>query len=396
MVFDYNRSTLNMMSSILGNFGGKSPHLSLPALDELTREPYDHVILMVFDGMGQSFVERYARELNLPPKMQNIPLKTVFPPTTAAAMTSLYTGDSPREHGYLGWSLWFEEFEDRYINILPGTESGKNRAYFGEPRDIYDIMPLHPFSQKLRDVQPDLPLYFITPKAFKESRYTKAACGPAKMVPYRRFKDMTRAAAASVKKNSSGRSYTMVYNVDPDKFLHPEGVDTLRLRDFMTLLGEQLRKLISRIEGSNTLLLVTADHGMTGMEDYYKMKEGEELFSLLKRPPFPESRMLSFHVKEGDKERFRKRFHELLGEDFTLIEGEAFIREGWLGPDVVGGQSHGRLDKLIGDYMAVAKGRKGIKYEAKEGGKSSPLFKAHHAGMTREEMDVPLLVYSAR
>jgi hypothetical protein len=396
MTVDYQRSTLNMMSSILRNYGGESPYSTLPELDRLTEQPYDHVILMVFDGMGLSFVEKYEKELALPAGMKNIPLSTVFPPTTAAAMTSLYTGASPLEHGYLGWSLWFEELEDRYINILPGTDSRTNRAVFGSPQDIYDIMPLHPFTQKLKDVQDDLPLYFVSPRAYKESRYTQAVCGPAKMVPYRRFKDMTRATASSVKKNWDGRSYTMVYNPEPDKFIHPEGVDTNHLRDFMTILGEQLNKLVNRIEGTNTLLLVTADHGMTAMDSYFKLKEGEELFSFLERPPFPESRLLSFHVKQGMKERFRERFNELLGEDFLLLEGEAFLKEGWLGPDLPGVEAHYRLNKLIGDYIGIARGRKGIKFESKTGRKSSSLFKAHHAGMTRVEMEVPLLVYSAR
>ena len=396
MIFDYNRCTLNMLSSVLRNFGGRSPHSSLPELDEMTNQPYDHIILMVFDGLGQSFIEQYGSELNLPRGMGNIPLSTVFPPTTAAAMTTLYTGNSPLEHGYLGWSLWFEELEDRYINVLPGTDSRTNRPVVGSPRDIYDIMPLHSFAQKLRDADGGLPLYFISPRAFRESRYTRAACGPAKMVPYRRFKDMIRATASSVKKNRNGRSYTMVYNVEPDKFLHPEGVDTNHLRDFMIVLGEQLRKLIQRIEGSNTLLLVTADHGMTPMDDYYIIREGEELFSLLERPPFPESRMISFHVREGMKERFREKFLELLGNDFELMEGDKFLEEGWLGQDKPGLGAHGRLDRLIGDYIAIGKGRKGIKYESEKGGKSMPLFKAHHAGMTKAEMEVPLLYYSAR
>ncbi|MDC7222654.1 MAG: alkaline phosphatase family protein [Spirochaetales bacterium] len=395
MNFDYSRSTLNMIASVLGNFGGTSPHPGLAELDRMTEEPYDHIILMVFDGMGQSFVERYAGELSLPDRVQNIPLSTVFPPTTAAAMTSLYTGLSPREHGYLGWSLWFEELEERYINILPGTDSRTNRAVYGSPRDIYDIMPLPSFNQKLKDLPEDLALYFISPRAYLNNRYNLAACGPAKMVPYRRFKDMIRATAASVKKNREGRSYTLVYNPEPDKFLHPQGVDTGHLRDFMTLLGEQLRKLISRIEGSNTLLLVTADHGMTDVDHYHLIHEGDELDSLLIRPPFPEARVLSFHVKEGQKGLFRERFESVMGEDFLLLEGEEFLREGWLGPDLPGTTAHGRLDKLIGDYMAIARGGKGIKYVPK-GSKTPSLFKAHHAGMTREERDVPLLVYSAR
>jgi len=396
MIINYDKCILNMLSSVQKNFGGIGSHPSLPELDSMMAEPYDHVILMVFDGLGQSFVKAYGEVLALSGKMGNIPLHTVFPPTTAAAMTSFYTGDAPREHGYLGWSMWFPELEDRYINVLPGTESRTNRAYTGTPRDIYDILPLDPFMAKLRRGDGDMGLYFVSPRSFKESRYTLAACGPARMVPYRHFKDMIRATAASVRKSRHRRSYTMVYHMDPDKFLHPEGVETNHLKDFMTVLGEQLGKLIRRIEGTNTLLLVSADHGMIGMEDYYIMKEGEELFSLLKRPPYPEARTLFFHVKEGEKETFRRRFHEILGEDFLLMESGDFLAEGWLGPARPGLDANLRLEEMAGDFTALARGRRGIKYDAGGESGSMPLFKGHHAGMTGVEAEVPLLFYSAR
>jgi hypothetical protein len=396
MIFDYNRSTLNVMSSILKNFGGSLPYAPLMELEGLNLGEYDHVILMVFDGMGQSFVENHSASLNLPGSVKNIPLKTVFPPTTAAAMSSLYTGNSPLEHGFLGWSLWFEEYDNRFINILPGTDSSTNKSYFGTPRDIYEIMPLDSFSGKLRRADPELPLYFVSPRAFKDSRYNQAACGPAKSVHYRRFKDMIRAAASSVKKNKNGKSFTMVYNMDPDKFLHPQGIHTGQLPEFMTLLGGQLRKLIKRIEGTNTLLLVTADHGMTEMTDYFKINEEEELFNMLKRPPFPESRVLSLHVKEGQEKAFQTRFLENLGQDFLLLTGKEFLEQGWLGPLLPGVVRNKRLDKLVGTYVAIARGTRGIKYYSERGGKSSPPFKAHHAGMTEVEMEVPLLIYSGR
>lgn len=394
MEYDYGRSTLNLMASILKNYGGDPVYQPLEDLDRLNSGGYNHVILMVFDGLGQSLISRYGNELNLPSGVDNRPMVTVFPPTTAAAMTTFYTGNSPREHAYLGWSLWFDELEGSYINVLPGTDSGTNRSYVGSPRDIYDIMPLDSFNRKLERIDPDTDLYFISPRPFRESRYNRAACGPAKAVYYRRFKDMIRAAASSVRKSRKGRSYTMVYHMEPDRFLHPEGLETGRLPDFLTLLGEQLRKLIHRIEGTNTLLLVTADHGMTRTDDYHLLREGSPLSSLLVRPPFPESRMLSFHVKPGREEEFEGLFRKEVGEGFLLMTGEEFLERAWLGPEGPGVVDNIRVKKLIGSHVAIGNGSRGIKYVPREGGKTSSLFKAHHGGMTREEREIPLLIYS--
>ena len=45
------------------------------------------------------------------------------------------------------------------------------------------------------------------------------------------------------------------------------------------------------------------------------------------------------------------------------------------------------LDDTIGDYLLVATGNISIIYND-----SSPIFKANHAGLTKEELTVPLII----
>ena len=48
----------------------------------------------------------------------------VFPPTTVAATTTLESGLAPAEHGWLGWSMYFPEIQDKVNVFLNTTGSG--------------------------------------------------------------------------------------------------------------------------------------------------------------------------------------------------------------------------------------------------------------------------------
>jgi hypothetical protein len=49
-------------------------------------------------------------------------ISSVFPPTTTTATVTMETGLSPVEHGWLGWSLYFEEIGSN-VDIFPNTLS---------------------------------------------------------------------------------------------------------------------------------------------------------------------------------------------------------------------------------------------------------------------------------
>ena len=55
---DYNNSILNMMTSILKNYGVKSNHDSLPELDKILEKKYKNVVLVILDGMGENVKTR--------------------------------------------------------------------------------------------------------------------------------------------------------------------------------------------------------------------------------------------------------------------------------------------------------------------------------------------------
>ena len=55
------------------------------------------------------------------------------------------------------------------------------------------------------------------------------------------------------------------------------------------------------------------------------------------------------------------------------------------------GRYHERFHDFVGDYIAVAKSNAIIHYKV-TGGKEPHHFKGHHAGVTDEEMLIPLII----
>ena len=100
-------SLLSLTASLLRHYGGETPHPSLPRLDALLEKGFRNVAVLLFDGMGESVLREWLPADAFLRRHEAGTLSSVFPPTTVAATTTLMTGLSPIEHGWLGWNLFF-------------------------------------------------------------------------------------------------------------------------------------------------------------------------------------------------------------------------------------------------------------------------------------------------
>ena len=89
---DYQNSILNLVNSILHNYGAPHRYTTLPEADEILKKDYRHVVLLVLDGMGVSVLERFLPEESFLRSHFQKEISSVFPPTTVAATTTLESG----------------------------------------------------------------------------------------------------------------------------------------------------------------------------------------------------------------------------------------------------------------------------------------------------------------
>ena len=109
-------SILNVPSSLCRWLG--APDLPHPAInhtefDDLASGARQVVVLLV-DAVGLNLFERWleGRAQSLHPLVSSGllgALTSVVPSTTSAALTTLWTGRSPAEHGILGYELFLRE-----------------------------------------------------------------------------------------------------------------------------------------------------------------------------------------------------------------------------------------------------------------------------------------------
>ena len=99
-------SLVNLVASIAAARGGRARHAPLAdfAIDERVR----NIVLLIIDGLGDNYLGRCGAGSELARRRRRS-LTSVFPSTTASAITTSYTGCTPLEHGLTGWFTYFGE-----------------------------------------------------------------------------------------------------------------------------------------------------------------------------------------------------------------------------------------------------------------------------------------------
>ena len=123
MFVDYDHSIVSLSCSILKHYGAEYHHKTFEPMDELLQHPYKHVVIMLFEGLGMEVLRRHLPENSFLRSHALGELSSVFPPTTTAATTSIESGLTPAEHGWLGWNLYFPELGD-IVSLFPNTRRG--------------------------------------------------------------------------------------------------------------------------------------------------------------------------------------------------------------------------------------------------------------------------------
>ncbi len=382
---DYENSNLNIISSILKNYGISSEvpiHREL-ALNELNKKK--NIVFMILDGFGYNLFQKY-QDTVLPTLKKNFlkPLTAVFPSTTSAVITSLLTNSFPIQHGIIGWTLFFKEYA-KYIDFLPNWDSITTEIQDAEKYRTQDLFGLESIFQKLEKETPEIELFNLSPKTIYKSTNVQKVSSHAKIIPHKTIKQFFQCLHKIIKKKDQKKKFIYAYLSDPDKSEHRYGVYSEQVKKLLAEIDQRLQTLIQKYDRKDTMLIITADHGLIDIKKYFYIHEDKELFNCLILPVFPEPRFNSFFVKPHREKNFLKAFQKY-EDDFILFTRNEFLAEGWLGK----GNPHPKLDDFLGNYLAVAQSDKAFRTVYKQKGKWKNEFKAHHAGITSDEMLVPL------
>ncbi|MFC1898525.1 alkaline phosphatase family protein [Candidatus Cloacimonadota bacterium] len=382
---DYNNCIVNLSASILQAFDVDTVHPALEQINIAELKQKQNIVLLILDGFGLNLFKELKDSTTsfFKPHLVDT-ITSVFPSTTSAAITSILTCRTPWEHGAIGWSLYFKEFA-KFIDYLPNWDSITAKTQDSIKYNTHDYLGGDNIFSMIHSKNPDVQTFNITRNGIDESANTIKNSGPAAIVGYKKIDHLFKNLNKILKKKSSQRRFIYAYSADPDHQEHLNGVGSEQVNNFLEEVVVQLIKLKKKLAGSNTTILISADHGLVNVGKYYYTNEDKELFDSMIMPTFPEPRFISFFIKKHKEEQFLKAVKKY-EDDFLFFSREEFIEKQLLGF----GDAHPKIDDFLGDYFLVAKSDKAMKSIYIQNGKWKKEFAAHHAGLTSGEMQVPL------
>lgn len=375
-MIDYEKSSLALISSILGHYGYNNHHPRLAVLDQYLKRRPKNVVLLILDGLGAEILRRH-RPNGFLARHQIATISAVFPPTTVAAINTLTSGLAPIEHGWLGWSLYFKEFE-RFIDIFPYNDSLTGEKIKLAPGNGKDLLAYENVFSKIKAATNDaVKRYVVHPEMIPQA-------GPDYEVLYGKNFEEEAIAIAKLTKIDEEK-FIYAYFPEPDSSMHVLGTGSPEVGETIASLENTIENRLGNLK--DTLVIISADHGLIDISEHIDIGSIPELFDCLKIPPSIEPRCTTFMVKEGMHAQFASAFKQRLGDDFRLLSKAEVRSEQIFGP----GSEHPKVDDFLGDFLSIATGSKTIIYQGKVE-KASFSFKAHHAGITADETNVPLIL----
>ena len=374
-------SIVNLMSSLVGALGDtSSPYAPLAALGSAELASVRNVVLIVIDGLGFEYLNSTGAGSAL---QQNIRARitSVFPSTTASAITTFLTGLAPQQHALTGWFMYLREI-GMVTTILPFKQRSS-----AKPLHDFGVQPGQLFDQKSVFDCLHVACYAINPARILNSEFNVAHCGSAVRIGYSTLQQFVHAIASAVRSDGA-RKFVYAYYPEIDSAAHQHGIQSPQVAAEFAALDRAFADLQKALAGSHSILIVTADHGFIDRDpsQAIKLEHHPRLAQTLLQPLCGEPRVAYCYVDRAQTEQFEKYVTDVFAEKVTLMRSEDLVAQGYFGHRI----PHPRLAERIGDYTLIMNGNYTI--EDRLPGERRHTQIGVHGGLSESEMMVPLII----
>lgn len=336
-------------------------------------------VLVVVDGLGAIQLRGHsghARHLSAGLGKKDVAY-SVFPTTTAAALTSMLTGVEPGSHGLVGYRV-LDRSRDVLVNQLSGWESDGIDPLAWQPSPTV-------FEQA---VAAGHGAYAVGIAAYANSGFTKATLRGATFVSAKTPAERV-AVAYQLAADTPG---TLVYCYLPevDKAGHRYGVDSAEWIAALEEIDAALALPVPRRVGA----LITADHGMIDVPAHRQvvLEEGDPRFDGV-RHIGGEPRMLHIYLEaDADSGVALDRWRQTSQGDADVLSRTEAEEVGLFGSVITPAAA-----SRIGDLIVIARGKRAF-YDGTAADQRAREMIGQHGALTPEERQVPYIrrgVFSA-
>lgn len=340
-----------------------------------------NLVLLVVDGLGAGQLARHGRGRLR--RQAGPPLTSVFPSTTAAAIPTFMTGLCPAQHALTGWHMWLDELQavTAVLPLTPRTGPPFVPPSTELPPRLFDHAPLYPALHR--------PAWVVAPCEIAGSPFNAFHARGADTLAYADLDGLMQTLAALVR--IPGDKFVYAYWPLLDSTAHRHGTDSRETHAVLDAFCDAFDTLVETVAGSETTLLVTADHGFVDSpaNRVIALDDHPELAALLARPLCGEQRVAWCYVKPGAEDDFVRCAQSRLQGRADVVPSATLIRDGWFGP----APAHPKLAARVGDVALLMRDHWTIK-DWLPGERRYSLIGVH-GGVSADEMWVPLVVVDA-
>ncbi len=376
------RNLVDLSRSVAHLCGVEGLELSENALgiaDEIGEA--DHIVLALVDGLGMNLLERLPADSFLRRHLWE-QMQTVFPSTTAVALTSLTTGEWPQDHAVTGWWTQLPALGSA-ATILSYTARSNNQDLLKRGIAPETAFPVE--SQWKRTPRDTL---FVVPKAIAGSVYSRYFSGGRETVGYESLAGGVDSAVERISQ-AEGKTFTYLYSSRVDSEAHLYGMTRPQVQHALSEVEREIERL-ARLVGDRARIVVTADHGFLDAPPprRHTLRVNRQLQPFFRLMPSGDARVMYLYTLEWARERVRRYFEQRFDQVFMVVDMEDAIKIQLFGPTEPTEETRERL----GDLVVVSSGADVLEYNASRGSGRMLKLNGHHSGLTPDEMLIPLII----
>lgn len=375
--------------------------LSLPDDVLPEKKKYQKVVFLFVDAFGWKFFEEYKDKY---PSLQRFfdngivsKLTSQFPSTTSVHVTTINTGLNVGEHGVYEWFYYEPKLNDIIAPLLfsfaRDHERDTLKSVGADPADLYPNQTLY---EKLHIH--GVKSYVFPSSEFAQSPYNiQMNKGSTQSIPYHTVSEAFTLLSKKLL-DTKDKAYFFFYYGKIDAMGHEYGPDSVEFKaeidTYFTALERLFFAMIDK-ELEDTLILLSADHGqtrvfpgktiyinklITDIEKYFlRTKTGKPIV------PAGSCRDMFLHVQEDKVDDLQKLLGEKLDGRAEVYKTEQLMNEGFFGENEPSPEFLSR----VGNLVILPFSQEGVWWY--EEGIFEQVLNGHHGGLTKEEMEIPLL-----
>jgi hypothetical protein len=351
------------------------------------------VVLIVLDALGLRMLQDMWRRGEgqafscLAEAGSLVPLTSIFPSTTDAALISLSTGRPPAEHGWLAYTMYLREMglAANAILLCPiWTQQLDLLVEWGLDAETLVTVP----TLASRMAAAGIPTASVLSTAYEKSTFTQMLYrGVSEIRGHRHASDLWVHLRHLMANTRDRRALLTAYWSGLDTLGHVYGHDTdLWEAEFRTvnhLLAREFLDSVPTEDREGTLLLITADHGQIRVPSPHILSASQdpELSRHLLVPIVGESRAAFVYPRPGRAEAVRDHLARAFPGWFAVLDSAQALEVGLMGKPIAD-ESYARA----GELLVLPRGDRALQHA-----QPSAKLLGRHGGLTAEEMLVPLI-----